>query len=154
MRASAAVVAGVLGLLQEVHLEVNSTMFNLGLKYLNILIIEDNPVNSILLSKLLMKRGYLVSCASSAEEGINAAISDMPELILMDVGLPGMDGLEATRVLKFDPKTRNIPIIAVTAHAMREDSEAAFAAGCDDYTTKPIIIEKLTEKIEKIRVGP
>lgn len=136
------------------HKKIVASLHRRRIIHLNILVIEDNPVNSKLLCKRLAKRGYLVSSASSAEEGIAAAVTDLPDLILMDVGLPGMDGLEATRLLKFNSKTQDTPIIAVTAHAMREDSEAAFAAGCNDYTTKPIILDTLIEKIEQFRVAP
>ncbi len=118
---------------------------------MRILVIEDNPVNSKLLCRRLSKKGYNITTAFSGEEGVEAAQSNQPDLILMDVGLPGMDGLEATRVLKTNSSTRDIPIIAVTAYAMRDDQDAALAAGCNDFTTKPIIFETLIEKIEIFR---
>jgi len=118
---------------------------------LHILVVEDNPVNSKMICRRLSKRGYTTTTAFSGEEGVEAAQSTQPDLILMDVGLPGMDGLAATQVLKTISSTRDIPIIAVTAHAMKDDQEAALAAGCSDYATKPIIFEALIEKIENLR---
>lgn len=103
-----------------------------------ILIVEDNPMNMELATDLLEASGYIVIQAVTAEEGINLARAEFPDLILMDVGLPGMDGLEATGVLKQDPTTKDVPVIAMTAHAMKGDKEKAVAAGCDGYITKPI----------------
>ena len=118
---------------------------------MHILVVEDNPVNSKMICRRLSKRGYTTTTAFSGEEGVEAAQSTQPDLILMDVGLPGIDGLETTRILKTISSTHDIPIIAVTAHAMRDDQEAALAAGCSDYTTKPIIFDSLIEKIEVLR---
>ena len=103
-----------------------------------ILIVEDNPMNLELATDLLEASGYVIIQAGTAEEGIKLTRAEFPDLILMDVGLPGMDGLEATGNLKQDPTTKDIPVIAMTAHAMRGDEEKAVAAGCSGYITKPI----------------
>ncbi len=103
-----------------------------------ILMVEDNPMNLELATDLLEAAGYVVIQAGTAEEGMKLARDESPDLILMDVGLPGMDGLEATGVLKQDPATKDIPVIAITAHAMKGDEEKALAAGCAGYITKPI----------------
>ncbi|MEX0763222.1 MAG: response regulator [Dehalococcoidia bacterium] len=103
-----------------------------------ILVVEDNPMNSELVADLLAAAGYKVVPADTAEEGLTLAESAHPNLILMDISLPGMDGLEAARVLKRHPETGNIPIVALTAHAMNGDEAAALAAGCNGYITKPI----------------
>jgi CheY-like chemotaxis protein len=103
-----------------------------------ILIVEDNPMNLELATDLLEAAGYFVIQAGTAEEGIKLARADFPDLILMDIGLPGMDGLEATGVLKQDLATKDIPVIALTAHAMQGDEEKALAAGCAGYITKPV----------------
>lgn len=103
-----------------------------------VLVIEDNPMNMELVTDLLEAAGYQVHQARSAEEGIRLVRAEHPSLILMDFSLPGMDGLSATAVLKSDPATRDIPIIALTAHAMKGDEEKARAAGCAAYITKPI----------------
>jgi two-component system cell cycle response regulator DivK len=103
-----------------------------------ILIIEDNPANMKLAVFLLEKEGHEVIQAQDAEEGIRLTHELLPVLILMDVQLPGMDGLEATRLLKADPSTSHIKIVALTAFAMRGDREKIMAAGCDDYVAKPI----------------
>ncbi len=103
-----------------------------------ILIVEDNPMNLELATDLLEAAGYVVIQAGTAEEGIKLARDEFPDLILMDVGLPGMDGLEATGVLKQDPATKDIPVIAITAHAMKGDEKKALAAGSAGYITKPI----------------
>lgn len=102
-----------------------------------VLVVEDNPVNMRLAALLLEQGGYAVLQAGDATEGIDLARRQRPDLILMDMQLPGMDGLEATRVLKRDPATRDIKIIALTAFAMQGDEERIRAAGCDDYVTKP-----------------
>lgn len=103
-----------------------------------ILIVEDNPMNMELATDLLEASGYIVIQAGVAEEGIELARAELPDLILMDISLPGMDGLEATGVLKQDPATKGINVIALTAHAMKGDEEKALAAGCTGYITKPI----------------
>lgn len=103
-----------------------------------ILIVEDNPMNMDLATYLLEGSGYVVIQAGMAEEGIELARAELPDLILMDISLPGMDGLEAAGVLKQDPTTKDIPVIALTAHAMMGDEKKALAAGCTGYITKPI----------------
>ncbi|MBW2690181.1 MAG: response regulator, partial [Deltaproteobacteria bacterium] len=103
-----------------------------------ILIVEDNSMNLELATDLLEAAGYFVIQAGSAEEGLKLARADSPDLILMDIGLPGMDGLEATGVLKQDLAITDIPVIALTAHAMQGDEEKALASGCAGYITKPI----------------
>ena len=103
-----------------------------------ILIVEDNSMNLELATDLLEAAGYFVIQAGSADEGIKLARADSPDVILMDIGLPGMDGLEATRVLKQDLATKDIPVIALTAHAMQGDEEKALASGCAGYIAKPI----------------
>jgi len=103
-----------------------------------ILIVEDNPMNMELATDLLEASGYVVIQAGAAEEGIKLARAELPDLILMDISLPGMDGLEATGVLKQDPATKGINVIALTAHAMKGDEEKALASGCAGYITKPI----------------
>jgi CheY-like chemotaxis protein len=103
-----------------------------------ILIVEDNPMNMELATDLLETSGYVVIQAGVAEEGVELARAELPDLILMDISLPGMDGLEATGVLKQNPATKDIPVIALTAHVMKGDEEKALAAGCSGYITKPI----------------
>lgn len=118
-----------------------------------ILVVEDNEVNRDMLSRRLTRRGYEVLIAVDGQEGIEMALSHSPDLILMDMSLPVMDGWEATRRLKAAPETQKIPIIALTAHALMSDREQAFEVGCDDYETKPIDFPRLIEKLEA-RVGP
>ena len=120
-----------------------------------ILIIEDNPSNMLLTSTVLKRAGYSVLQADGAERGIELARSAQPALILMDVALPGMDGLAATRLLKADPETSHIPNIGLTAHAMKGDEEKARAAGCDAYVTKPIDTHTLADTVAGVitRVG-
>jgi CheY-like chemotaxis protein len=115
-----------------------------------ILIIEDTENNRVLLSRRLKPRGYEIVTADDAERGLALLPAERPDLILMDVGLPGMDGWTATRQLKSDPASRQIPVIALTAHAMEGDREKAMQAGCDDYETKPIDFNRLFEKIERL----
>lgn len=113
-----------------------------------ILIVEDNEMNRDMLSRRLMRRGYEISIAVDGKQGIDAAEADVPDLILMDMSLPELDGWEATRRLKSNVKTQKIPVIALTAHAMVGDREKAIEAGCDDYDTKPIEFNRLLGKIE------
>ncbi len=103
-----------------------------------ILIVEDNQMNMELATDLLEASGYVVIQAEAAEEGIELARVESPDLILMDISLPGMDGLQATGILKQDPTTKDIPVITMTAHAMKGDEEKALTAGCTGYITKPI----------------
>ena len=113
-----------------------------------ILIVEDNEMNRDMLSRRLVRRGYEVVMAIDGEQGIAAARSERPDLILMDMSLPVVDGWEATRRLKAEPQTRGIPIIGLTAHAMAGDREKVINAGCDDYDTKPVELPRLLQKIE------
>lgn len=115
----------------------------------NILIVEDNEMNRDMLSRRLERRGYAVIMAEDGQRGVDMARSEKPDLILMDMSLPVMNGWTATRTLKADPETAKIPVIALTAHAMEGDCEKAHAAGCDDYDTKPIELARLLAKMEK-----
>lgn len=115
-----------------------------------ILIIEDTENNRILLTRRLKPKGHEIVAAEDAERGLALVPDERPDLILMDVGLPGMDGWTATRQLKADPANQRIPIIALTAHAMEGDREKAMEAGCDDYETKPIDFNRLFEKIDRL----
>ncbi|MBR0719779.1 response regulator [Bradyrhizobium liaoningense] len=115
-----------------------------------ILLIEDNEMNRDMLSRRLARGGYEVAMAEDGARGVAMAASDRPDLILMDMSLPGIDGWEATRRIKATPELRKIPIIALTAHAMATDREKALEAGCDDYDTKPIELQRLLGKIETL----
>ena len=115
-----------------------------------ILIVEDDELNRDSLRRLLRRRGFEIVLAVDGNEGVAAAGAEAPDLILMDMSLPGIDGWEATRRLKDAPETRAIPIIALTAHAMASDRDKALAAGCDDYDTKPIDLERLLPKIQAL----
>jgi CheY-like chemotaxis protein len=115
-----------------------------------ILLVEDQEMNRDMLSRRLKKRGYDVSIAVDGAEGVDKARSEAPDLILMDMSLPVMDGWEATRTLKADEATRSIPVVALTAHAMSTDREKALAAGCDAYETKPVELPRLIETMEKL----
>lgn len=115
-----------------------------------ILLVEDNEMNRDMLSRRLKRKGYEVVIAINGAEGVSMATSEAPDLILMDMSLPVLDGWEATRQLKANPQTQPIPIIALTAHAMSGDREKALEAGCDDYDTKPIELRRLLEKIEAL----
>jgi CheY-like chemotaxis protein len=119
-----------------------------------ILYIEDTENNRILVSRFLTRNGYEVITAEGAEEGLALAASARPQLILMDMGLPAMDGWEATRRLKADPQLRRIPVLALTAHVMEGDREKALAAGCEDYDTKPFQFPRLLSKIETLLRNP
>ena len=115
-----------------------------------ILIVEDAENNRILLTRRLKLRGHETVTAGDAERGLALAETERPDLILMDVGLPGFDGWAAARQLKENPATRQIPVIALTAYAMEDDRTKALAAGFDDYETKPIDFTKLFEKIDAL----
>ena len=115
-----------------------------------ILIVEDNEMNRDMLSRRLIRRGYEILMAVDGAEGIAMAGEGTPDLILMDMSLPVIDGWEATRRLRGDEATRAIPIIGLTAHAMPGDREKVMEAGCDDYDTKPIELTRLIEKIETL----
>ena len=112
-----------------------------------ILLVEDNEMNRDMLSRRLAKRGYEVALALDGLQGIEMARRDAPDLIIMDMSLPGVDGWETTRRIRADEGLRRLPIIALTAHAMAGDREKALAAGCDDYDTKPVDFARLTAKI-------
>jgi two-component system response regulator len=112
-----------------------------------ILLVEDNEMNRDMLSRRLIRKGFEVAIAVDGEQGIQLATSEKPDLILMDMSLPIIDGLTATQAIKGGSDTSHIPIIALTAHAMASDREKAIAAGCDDYDTKPIEFKRLLEKI-------
>lgn len=114
-----------------------------------ILIVDDNATNLKLVAYLMNANGYIVDTALEAQAAIAAIQAHHPDVILMDIQLPGIDGLELTRRLKADPKTRDIVIVAVTAYAMKGDQDKAFAAGCDDYITKPINTRALPETIAR-----
>ena len=115
-----------------------------------LLLVEDNEMNRDMLSRRLRRRGYEVIIAVDGVEAVKMAQSEAPNLILMDMSLPVLDGWEATRQLKADPETQSIPIVALTAHAMSGDREKALEAGCDDYDTKPIEFSRLHEKIQTL----
>ena len=119
-----------------------------------LLIIEDNEMNRDLLSRRLQRRGYEVILAVDGKQGVEIARSETPDLILMDMALPVVDGWEATRLLKSFPQTRSIPIIALSAHAMTGDREKALESGCDDYDTKPIELNRLLDKIVALLMKP
>jgi CheY-like chemotaxis protein len=113
-----------------------------------ILLVEDSEMSRDMLARRLARRGYEVVIAVDGGQGVTLARTEAPDLILMDMNLPVLDGSEATRQLRAAPATRSIPIIALTAHAMSGDREKALEAGCDDYDTKPIELERLLGKIE------
>ena len=115
-----------------------------------ILLVEDNELNWDMLSRRLGRKGYQVVVATDGQQGLDMARSDAPDLILMDMSLPVVDGWEATRQLKAAPETRSIPIIALTAHAMADDRQKALAAGCDDYEGKPVEFDRLLNKIQDL----
>ena len=114
-----------------------------------ILIVEENEMNRDMLSRRLERRGFAIVMAMDGQQGVEMTRSERPDLILMDMSLPVMDGWAATQAIKADPELSKIPVIALTAHAMAGDREKAMAAGCDDYDTKPIELPRLLEKIGK-----
>jgi two-component system cell cycle response regulator DivK len=113
-----------------------------------ILLVEDNDFNRDMLSRPLQRRGYEIVSAIDGEQAVRLALAHMPDLILMDINLPRMDGWEATRRLRADEKTVSIPVMALTAHAMTGDREKTISAGCDEYETKPVNFEGLLSKME------
>ena len=115
-----------------------------------ILLVEDNEMNRDMLSRRLARRGFEVLIAENGQSGVDLTVSERPDLVLMDMSLPVMDGWEATRRLKADPNTSRIPIIALSAHAMASDRELALEAGCDDYDSKPVDLTRLVRKIEQL----
>src|SRR5262245_43139678 len=118
---------------------------------MKILYVEDNDDNVYMLKNRLTRAGYTVVVANDGTQGVAMATSEQPDLILMDLTLPDIDGGEATRRLKADPATKHIPVIALTAHAMSGDREKAIAAGCDDFDTKPVEMPRLLEKISALK---
>ena len=115
-----------------------------------VLIVEDDELNRDSLRRLLRRRGFEIQLAVDGQEGVDVARAELPDLILMDMSLPIIDGWEATRRLKAEPATRKIPIIALTAHALTSDRDRALTAGCDDYDTKPIDLDRLLPKINAL----
>ncbi len=118
-----------------------------------ILYVEDNEDNVYMLTRRLSRKGYDMIAAGDGAKGIEMARAELPALILMDLSLPVLDGWEATRQLKADPETQNIPVIALTAHAMAGDREKALAAGCDDFDTKPVELDRLLGKMAALLPG-
>ncbi|MDF2714440.1 MAG: response regulator receiver protein [Paenibacillus sp.] len=118
-----------------------------------ILLVEDNEMNRDMLSRRLLRKGYLVLEAVDGRQGIEMASNELPDLILMDMSLPEIDGWEATRQIKQSPVTRHIPVIALTAHAMSSDRERALNAGCDDFDTKPVDWNRLLGKMQDLLGG-
>jgi CheY-like chemotaxis protein len=117
-----------------------------------ILLVEDNEMNRDMLSRRLQRKGYEVVLAEDGEQALALAPLEEPDLILMDVSLPAMDGWQVTRLLKSHESTRHVPVIALTAHALSSDRDRAFEVGCDDYDTKPVEFGRLSEKIENLLV--
>ena len=118
------------------------------------MLVEDNEMNRDMLSRRLLRNGYEVVLAVDGGEGVAKARAESPDLILMDMSLPVLDGWEATRLLKSEPKTREIPVIALTAHAMAGDRQKALSAGCDDFDTKPVELPRLLTKIQALLEKP
>jgi CheY-like chemotaxis protein len=118
-----------------------------------LLYVEDNEMNRDMLSRRLQRRGFEVLIASDGEQGVAMAAAEKPDLILMDMSLPVLDGWQATRRLKAAPDTKGIPVIGLTAHAMATDRDKCLEAGCDDYDTKPVELTRLLEKIARL-LGP
>jgi two-component system, cell cycle response regulator DivK len=118
-----------------------------------LLLVEDNPENRDMLSRRLLRRGFELVYAGDGAEAVSLTKEQKPDLVLMDLSLPIMDGWEATRQIKADPSTSTIPIIALTAHAMSGDREKALAAGCNDYDTKPVDLPRLLGKIDTLLNG-
>jgi CheY-like chemotaxis protein len=118
-----------------------------------LLLVEDNEMNRDMLSRRLTRKGHEVEIAVDGQEGIETARALQPDLILMDMSLPVVNGWEATRTLKADPTTASIPVIALTAHAMSDDRQKALDAGCDDYDTKPVDLPRLLGKIQRLVGG-
>jgi len=115
-----------------------------------ILLVEDNEMNRDMLSRRLVRKGFNVVLAVDGQQGVDMALAETPDLVLMDMSLPVMDGWAATTVIKNNSATAEIPVIALTAHAMSGDREKALAAGCDDYDTKPVELARLLEKINAL----
>jgi two-component system, cell cycle response regulator DivK len=118
-----------------------------------LLLVEDNEMNRDMLSRRLLRRGYEVAIAVDGAQGVEMARTERPDLVLMDMSLPVIDGWEATRRIKAGQDTKHLPVIGLTAHAMAGDREKALEAGCDDYDTKPIELERLLQKVEALIQG-
>jgi CheY-like chemotaxis protein len=121
---------------------------------MRILVVEDNPANQLLAEAVLQREGFVVDVAGTAAEAVRHIAANLPDIILMDVSLPGQDGLSLTRDLKSDPATSRIPVVALTAHAMESDREAALAAGCAGHITKPIDVDKFADEVREFQAGP
>lgn len=115
-----------------------------------LLIVDDEPENIELLTRRLSRRGFAVVSALSAEDGLTKAAAEAPDVVLMDIKMPAVDGFEATRRLRADPRTAAIPVIALTAHAMQEDKDRALAAGANEYESKPVDLDRLLQKIQAL----
>jgi two-component system cell cycle response regulator DivK len=113
-----------------------------------ILIVEDHDLNRDMLSRRLKRRGFQVVSAADGAAGVEAAVRERPDLVLMDMSLPVVDGWQATRMIKANPETSTIPVMALTAHALKEDRERALEAGCDEFETKPVDLDRLLNKID------
>lgn len=118
-----------------------------------ILLVEDNELNRDMLSRRLIRKGYEILIAVNGEDGVASAKQHKPDLILMDMSLPKLDGWDATKAIKADPETAHIPVIALTAHAMAGDREKALEAGCDEYDSKPVDLPRLLSKITPFLAG-
>ena len=119
-----------------------------------ILVVEDNALNLELVRDILTAEGYEVLEAADGPTGVAVALAERPELILMDLQLPGLDGFQATQQIRADPKLRDVPIVAVTAHAMKGDDDRARAAGCDGFVAKPIQVREFVATVERYLAGP
>jgi CheY-like chemotaxis protein len=115
-----------------------------------VLLVEDNEMNRDMLSRRLIKRGYEIVMAVDGQQGVDLAATESPDIILLDMSLPVMDGWDAARAIKGNPATKNLPIIALTAHALAGDREKALEAGCNDYDTKPVDLKRLLGKMEAL----
>ena len=115
-----------------------------------ILIVEDHDLNRDMLSRRLKRRGFQVVSAADGAAGVEAAVRERPDLVLMDMSLPVVDGWQATRMIKANPETSAIPVMALTAHTLKEDRERALEAGCDEFETKPVDLERLLTKIDAL----
>ena len=124
-----------------------------GIRMTKVLLVEDNEMNRDMLSRRLQRKGFEVAIAVDGQAGVDMAASENPDIILMDLSLPVMDGWEATRQIKANSSINGIPVIALTAHAMQGDEEKALEAGCDDYDTKPVNFKRLLEKMQKLLGG-
>jgi two-component system cell cycle response regulator DivK len=118
-----------------------------------VLVVEDNDMNRDMLTRRLERKGYQVHMAMDGQQGVSMARADRPDLILLDMSLPSLDGWEVARQIKADPITQHIPIIALTAHVMAGDREKCLSAGCDDYDTKPVDLPRLLEKMQALLLG-